>query len=422
MQVFLIAAVMAGCAGGNHTPAVTAEPMEIEAAQLIRTVQFDESSIPVARGANDFAFRLGAAIAREMGDESMVISPYSVWLPLAALVNATDEANRPALLEALGAGGIAACDVNRAASRMLFDLTNAMSSDMHNPLHIANAVFVGDDVTIRGDFAQTFMDYYRGAVMNVDFASPDAAAAVNSWASEHTDGLITDLVSEFDPRTIAAIANAIYFSDRWLTEFNPYNTAADTFFAPNAEFDAYFMLREGYQSYFEDDALQATHINFLSGGGMFILLPKCGDAVGLLSGMTSERFEEIRLGSSIRDGKLLLPRFSIESKFSDLGETLTALGVPLFNEFTAPLTGGLVYDVPRVWLSEALQKAVIRVDEKGTTAAAVTLMVVFGESGMVIEPEEPFEMICDRPFVFVLYGDTVDGGGQVLFVGVVNEP
>jgi hypothetical protein len=37
-------------------------------------------------------------------------------------------------------------------------------------------------------------------------------------------------------------------------------------------------------------------------------------------------------------------------------------------------------------------------------------------------PKETFEMICNKPFVFVLYGSTYDGGAQVLFTGVVNEP
>ncbi|MDR3139655.1 MAG: serpin family protein, partial [Treponema sp.] len=41
-----------------------------------------------SRGANDFAFRLGAALAEQTGPKNLVCSPLSVWLPLAALVNA----------------------------------------------------------------------------------------------------------------------------------------------------------------------------------------------------------------------------------------------------------------------------------------------------------------------------------------------
>lgn len=37
-------------------------------------------------------------------------------------------------------------------------------------------------------------------------------------------------------------------------------------------------------------------------------------------------------------------------------------------------------------------------------------------------PTEPFEMICDRPFVFVLSGDGGLEEETVLFTGVVNLP
>jgi len=31
-------------------------------------------------------------------------------------------------------------------------------------------------------------------------------------------------------------------------------------------------------------------------------------------------------------------------------------------------------------------------------------------------------MICDRPFMFVLFDNTYDGGNQILFTGIVNKP
>jgi serpin B len=311
---------------------------------------------------------------------------------------------------------------------MLYDLTNEQDREFaeefdfehHNPLQIANAIFVGKDVTLRRDFAQSFMDYYRGTVINVDFLSPDAVRAVNAWASDHTDGLITDLVQEFDPLTVAAIANAVYFSDRWRQEFNPDQTTEGVFHAPTGEQSAYFMLREGDdQLYYEDDLVQAIQLLFLTGGGMTILLPKSGDAVELLSNMTHTYFEEIQNGFTMLTGRLLLPRFSIESTIDNLDDILTALGVPLFDEDSSPLTNGLIYEDMPVWLSGALQKAMIEVDERGTTAAAV--MLAAAPTSAPPQPE-PFEMICDRPFVFVLHQRTYDGGRQVLFTGVVNQP
>ncbi|GHV89421.1 hypothetical protein AGMMS50267_17810 [Spirochaetia bacterium] len=299
---------------------------------------------------------------------------------------------------------------------MLYDLTR----HYHNPLKIVNAIFVDNDVTLKKTFAQVFMDYYRGTSMNVDFASPDAVAAVNKWASDNTNGLITNIIKMFDPDTRAAIANAIYFSDRWAWEFSPEKTKKDTFNSPAGETEAYYMLHEdGIQFYYEDDTVQALPLDFETGGGMYIILPKNGDATELLSSMTSGYFNTIQGGLDLAKGKLLLPRFSIKSDVMELADTLTALGIPLTN---ADAIDGLIEEAS-LFVSNVLHKAVIEVDEKGTTAAAVTVTELSpGSASPQPQPSKTFEMICDKPFVFLLYGDTVDNGSQILFTGVVNRP
>lgn len=404
------------------------EPLPAESAKLEKPVygETDEASQAVARGANDFAFRLSAALVQDTSAENFVCSPYSVWLPLAALLEATDGASKEALLEALGAQGLTEADVKKAASRMLYDLSNLGGGSFegeaaYNPLQIANAIFVDQDVTLQPAFAQDFADCFLGQAMNVDFADPSAADTVNRWASDHTDGLIGSIVQEFDPATAAAIANAIYFSDRWDWEFDADQTAEGVFYASGGEVAADYMLREGTSlPYYEDDALQAMPLAFKTGGGMYILLPKDGDAEGLLASMDMDYFSGIQQGTAGATGKLLLPRFSLESDVMDMTDALISLGVPLFDAEKAPLTGGLIEEDIPVWVSGAVQKAMIDVDEKGTTAAAVTVMPVAGAG--LPEPTEPFEMVCDKPFAFVLYGSTYDGGAQVLFTGIVGNP
>ncbi|MDR2576383.1 MAG: hypothetical protein LBC52_08085 [Treponema sp.] len=427
LTCFCVIGLLAACSSDVQSYGNSINIVNVNAKELIAPVygEQDSAAKKAATGANDFAFRLSAELVKNAGNGNFVCSPYSVWMPLAALVSATDDQNKAALLTALGASGITEDDINRASSRMLYDLTdfqNKKDKRYYNPLKIANAIFVGKNVTLKKSFAQTFMDYYRGNSINVDFSSRDAVDAVNRWASKNTNGLITDIIQEFDPSTVAAIANAIYFSDRWSQEFNPRQTKDDVFHAPGHDTTASFMLREGDgQTYYEDSKVQAMPLSFYHGGGLYIILPKNGDAVQLLSSMTNSYFNEIQRGSAPATGKLLLPRFSIESTIDDLKEALMALGVPLFNGETAPLTGGLIEEPWPVWLSKAIQKAVIKVDEKGTTAAAVTVMAGDGAAGPP-PPTKPFEMICNKPFVFILYAYTYDGGSQILFTGVVNQP
>jgi serpin B len=382
------------------------------------------SSNPVSGGANDFAFRLSAALAEQAGTENLVCSPLSVWIPLAALVKATDVQYKAGLLTALGVPGLGETDIHNGVSGMLYDLTRQGQREYYeefygkgtypDPLQIANAIFIDYDVTIKQDFAQAFMDYFRGASIQVDFASPAAVKEVNSWVEKHTNGMIPEIIQEFDPGTAATIANAIYFFDRWNGEFDPDETNEDVFHAPEGETRASYMLREGDELiYYEDETLQALPLSFQTGGDLYILLPKDGDAAGLLASLTDDYFSAIQAGLVLAKGKLLLPRFSIEGDVMSFKGILKTLGVPLFN---ADSLTGLIEEMP-LQVSDALHKAVIKVDEKGTTAAAVTLLLVDVGSAGPQEPKKVFEMNCNKPFVFVLYDQR-----QVVFTGMVNKP
>ena len=392
---------------------------DLSAAPLLAT-EWDKEYPAIST--NDFAIKLSAELAKDVGDGNFVCSPFSVWLPLAALVNGTDSAHKAQLLEALGAKGISENDLNEYASRTLYSLTNERmkewdSDEYYNPLRIANAIFVDKGLTLKRDFAQKFLDFYRGSAFNVDFGSQEAVNAVNKWASDNTEGLITGIIQEFDPQTVAAIANAIYFSDRWTWEFNEENTKQDTFHAPKVDVAADFMLREGdAQPYYEDDRVQAMPLYFQSGGSMHIIKPKDGNATGFLQSLTDGYFQEIQRDTIIATGKLLLPRFEIDSGLIQLSSVLQTLGAPLFDADAAPLTKGVIEEDIPVWVTNAVQKAVINVDEKGTTAAAVTVLMLDGSA--MPQPTEPFEMKCDTPFVFVLTGSS----GDVLFTGIVNQP
>ena len=68
------------------------------------------------------------------------------------------------------------------------------------------------------------------------------------------------------------------------------------------------------------------------------------------------------------------------------------------------------------FVSKIAQKAKIKVDEKGTEAAAVTTIAVGNAS--IEKPIEWIEFIVDRPFVFAIR-DRVSG--MILFIGEVND-
>ena len=67
-------------------------------------------------------------------------------------------------------------------------------TEIRQPLHIANAIFVDHAYALQNDFAQNFLDYFRGNAMMVDFGSQDAVDAVNQWAYDNTNGRIAEVI------------------------------------------------------------------------------------------------------------------------------------------------------------------------------------------------------------------------------------
>ena len=64
------------------------------------------------------------------------------------------------------------------------------------------------------------------------------------------------------------------------------------------------------------------------------------------------------------------------------------------------------------------QKAVVKLDEEGTEAAAVT-MVVADECAAVESTEKPIEVYFDEPFLYMIMDmDTK----TPLFMGIMDEP
>ena len=68
--------------------------------------------------------------------------------------------------------------------------------------------------------------------------------------------------------------------------------------------------------------------------------------------------------------------------------------------------------VQDVFISDAIHKATIEVDEEGTVAAAATGMVLgFGR------PKPPMEITIDKPFLFF-----IRSGNHVIFAGRMVDP
>jgi len=111
--------------------------------------------------------------------------------------------------------------------------------------------------------------------------------------------------------------------------------------------------------------------------------------------------------------RLTIPKFTMEKSIDDLPEILADMGMESAFE---PNSANFDVIAEDLYISQVLHKAKIEVDEEGTKAAAVTVIV--GTDATAIQEPEYYEFIADRPFIYVLQ-DTKTG--LILFLGRVNN-
>uniref|UniRef100_A0A8B9LNS2 Serpin domain-containing protein n=1 Tax=Astyanax mexicanus TaxID=7994 RepID=A0A8B9LNS2_ASTMX len=105
-----------------------------------------------------------------------------------------------------------------------------------------------------------------------------------------------------------------------------------------------------------------------------------------------------------------MPKFSISAS-SCLMETLKEMGiVDAFSE-TADFSG--ISEEKKLQASKVIHQAVLKVDEKGTEAAAVTTTRV------LIPFSLPNTMNLNRPFLVFIVEDSTN---TILFMGKINNP
>ena len=125
----------------------------------------------------------------------------------------------------------------------------------------------------------------------------------------------------------------------------------------------------------------------------------------------------LREEMSQRKGEVRIPRFSISWGVTDLVTQLRAMGMGLAFGAGADFSG--ITGARNLAIDKVLHKAVIEVDEKGTKAAAVTVVGVKMTSFTPGDRVPPFRFIADRPFAFVIIDTRT---GMPLFTGVMHTP
>jgi serpin B len=160
----------------------------------------------------------------------------------------------------------------------------------------------------------------------------------------------------------------------------------------------------------ESDLFQAIDLPYgRHGYSMTILLPKEGVTVDqLIAQMTPEKWDAWMGAFVERETYFAMPKLTLEYDASLKG-VLAALGMPIAFGDQADFSN--MVDSFRVYIDDVLHKTFLKVDERGTEAAAVTAVVIM--------PTCLSGIFVNRPYVMAIREKE---SGTIVFLGRIAAP
>ncbi len=174
---------------------------------------------------NDFALNL---FRQARDKESQVLSPLSITYALGMLDNGAAGKTQQEINDVLGFGKAGAEAINAFCRKML---TESGNLDKETKVKIANTIYVNKDYELQAPFVKKAFDYYDATPETRDFNDGKTMDVINQWASDHTEGMIKEILNEdnFNPFAVSYLLNAIYFNGEWTFKFDPDNTLEEPF-------------------------------------------------------------------------------------------------------------------------------------------------------------------------------------------------
>lgn len=380
------------------------------------TIEFscaDQPAVCALTAANgNFALDLFKQInGEEPADKNIFISPFSISTALTMTTNGAAGQTLDGMQSTLQIAGLGLAEVNTSYKTLLNTLPLL---DTNTKLKLANSIWHQTDYPVLSSFLQSNSTYYNSDILPVNFRNPAVIGQVNDWVETHTDGLIKETISELDANTIMLLINAIYFKGAWRTKFDPASTqTADFFTASGTEQVNMMHIPASDFPYFHNELFQAIDLPYGDSiYSMSVFLPKEGhdvnEIVAALNGTTWNQWLSAFQAKAV---ELYLPKFKMAYD-KKLKRTLVDMGMGLaFSdaaEFTRMIQDG------GVKIDDVIHKSFVEVDEKGTEAAAVTVVIIIETS----VPSIPTVHV-NRPFLFVIRDNKTN---SILFMGKMMNP
>ncbi len=381
---------------------------------------------------NQFAFELYSKL-NENNQGNAFYSPYSIS---AALAMTYEGAKGQTAEEMKSVFHFPESNILRPNFASIYNDIN-IGNDAYE-LKTGNALWLQQDYPFIQDYVNTVENYYGGKAAGVDFVkeTEKSRQTINSFIEEQTNDKIKDLIPQgvLDPMTRMVLTNAIYFKGTWEWEFDESDTRDRDFkITPDNVVKTEMMYMDPDKArfnYADTGNLQILELPYKGEDiSMMVLLPKQGEDYDFETGeriisdytldniepsLTIEKLNEYK--NEMQETKLdaiYLPKFEFDTKYF-MAETLSNLGMPTAFSGGADFSG--MTEAEQLFISQVIHQAYVKVDEKGTEAAAATA-VIMGTTSAGPSDRKIFK--ADHPFMFLIQEKET---GNILFLGKIVDP
>lgn len=391
---------------------------ESDTPDVTKTIVLPASGSSIVNANNVFGFNfLHSTLQFDKTNSNKLISPLSIYMALSMVYNGAANATKDSIANTLQLSGININDLNAVCNALI---TQLPAEDSKVKLSIANSIWYNKNsfqpLTF---FLNTQQQYYDAETNPMNFGDPSAANTINNWVAEKTNQKITHIIDATSADDLMYLINAIYFNGAWKYAFKTSDTHADNFYlADGSSKSVSFMQQNVSINYFANDSF--TLIELPYGGGnsysMYIALPKNNQQpISTFASMMNENIlsDAINKMDSV-NLNMNLPKWESSYSIEDMRPELASLGMGI--TFTGNADFSKMYNPSQTnpYITQAIHKTYIKVNEEGTEAAAVTVIGVEYTS-----VSTPPVLKIDHPFLYTIVEKQT---GTILFAGVVNDP
>lgn len=373
-----------------------------------KPIVLTKSQTAVMEQGNDFAFKLLCECHSEFKGENLFLSPMGVTFVSSMLANGAEGATYDEIVEAIGLKGYSLDKINDCYSTLVTALYKA---DPKVSFTLANSVWAAKDIMLNQKFCSNMSKTFDAESYSVDFGAAGTLKQVNDWCSKKTNGLIPKMFDELSPLTRMLLINALYFKADWVYSFaeeQTYESEFSTLAGGRAK--AQFMTMSRDLEVYQDKEVSIVKLPYGNAAFLMEAIQPTGDFAAFLSSLSLAQLE--RWDGAIKTAKadLHFPKITAEFDTDEsLVPVLKRLGMK--KAFSANDADFSNMSNESLYVNNFRQKTFVKLDEKGTEAAAVTVADMrknsVGGSGSLY-------LRFDRPFVYLIRESST---GAILFIG-----